>query len=344
MKKLLNTVYITTEGAALKKDGETLVAEIDGSERARVPLHMLASVVAFGPILISPALIGICAERGITIALMDRAGRFQARIEGPVSGNVLLRRAQYRLADTADDIVRSLVMGKIANQRAVIRRSLRDYGSEMAPDAREALESASDRMALILRRVQLADSGTDALRGSEGEAANLYFAHFDHLIRSPDAELRWTRRSRRPPLDAMNALLSFLYTLLTHDCRSACEAVGLDPAVGFLHRDRPGRPSLALDLMEELRAPLADRLALSLVNRRQLRAGDFRQMEGGAVLLTDDARKLVLTAWQERKKEERLHPFLAEKAPFGLVPYLQAQMLARHLRGDIDAYPPWFWS
>ncbi len=344
MRKLLNTVYVTTEGTALKKDGETLVAEVDGAEKARVPLHMLASVVAFGPILLTPALIGTCAERGITLVILDRNGRFQARIEGPVTGNVLLRRAQYRAAEGGEDIVRSIVIGKIANQRAVIRRSLRDYGEEMDPAARAALESATDRMAMILRRVQAKDDSIDLLRGSEGEAANLYFAVFDHLIRSPDPELRWTGRSRRPPLDPMNALLSFLYTLLTHDCRSACEAVGLDPAVGFLHRDRPGRPSLALDLMEELRAPLADRLALSLVNRRQLRAGDFRRMEGGAVLLTDDARKLVLTAWQERKKEERLYPFLAEKAPFGLVPWLQAQMLARHLRGDIDAYPPWFWS
>ncbi len=344
MKKLLNTVYVTTEGAALKKDGENLVAEVEGVEKARVPLHMLASVVAFGPILISPALIGICAERGITIALLDRVGRFQARIEGPVSGNVLLRRAQYRLADNAEDLVRSLVIGKVANQRAVIRRALRDYGDEMDPTARSALETSTDRMALILRRVQLADVTIDEMRGSEGEAANLYFSVFDHLIRSPDPGLRWTARSRRPPLDPINALLSFLYKMLTHDCRSAAEAVGLDPAVGFLHRDRPGRPSLALDLMEELRAPLVDRLALSLVNRRQLRAGDFRRLESGAVLLTDDARKLVLTAWQERKKEERLHPFLQEKAPFGLVPYLQAQMLARHLRGDIDAYPPWFWS
>lgn len=344
MRKLLNTVYVTTEGAALKKDGETLVAEIEGVERSRIPLHMLASVVAFGPILISPALIGACAERGITVVLLDRIGRFQARIEGPVSGNVLLRRAQYRLADGGVDIVRSLVMGKIANQRAVIRRALRDYGSEMAPPAREALEAAADRMAMILRRVQRADDSTDRLRGSEGEAATLYFGVFDHLIRSPDAPLRWTTRSRRPPLDPINALLSFLYTLLTHDCRSACEALGLDPSVGFLHRDRPGRPSLALDLMEELRAPLADRVALSLVNRRQLRAGDFRRVESGAVLLTDDARRSVLTAWQERKKEERLHPFLQEKVPFGLVPYLQAQILARHLRGDLDAYPPWFWS
>lgn len=344
MKKLLNTVYVTTEGSALKKDGENLVADVDGVERARVPLHMLASVVTFGPILISPALIGACAERGITISLMDRAGRFQARIEGPVTGNVLLRRAQYKAADQAKDIVRSIVMGKIANQRAVIRRALRDYGTEMGAPARTELEHAADRMAAILRRVQFADDSIDRLRGSEGEAANLYFGVFDHLIRSPDAELRWTCRSRRPPLDAMNALLSFLYTLLTHDCRSACETAGLDPAVGFLHRDRPGRPSLALDLMEELRAPLADRLALSLVNRRQIRAGDFRHLDGGAVLLSDEGRRTVLTAWQERKKEERQHPFLQEKAPFGLVPWLQAQMLARHLRGDIDAYPPWFWT
>ena len=344
MKKLLNTVYVTTEGAALKKDGENLVAEIEGAEKSRVPMHMLSSVVAFGPILLSPALIGACAERSITIVLLDRAGRFQARIEGPVTGNVLLRRAQYKAADTPEEITRSIVIGKIANQRAVIRRALRDYGDEMNIPARTALEAATDRMAMILRRVQHRDDSLDLLRGSEGEAATQYFGVFDHLIRSPDPELRWTSRSRRPPLDAINALLSFLYTLLTHDCRSACEAVGLDPAVGFLHRDRPGRPSLALDLMEELRAPLADRLALSLVNRRQLRVTDFRQMDGGAVLLTDEARRTVLTAWQERKKEERLHPFLQEKAPFGLVPYLQAQMLARHLRGDLDAYPPWFWS
>jgi CRISPR-associated protein Cas1 len=344
MKKLLNTVYVTTEGTVLKKDGENLVAELDGAEKARAPMHMLSSVVAFGPILVSPALIGACAERGISLVFLDRAGRFQARVEGPVAGNVLLRRAQYRVADDAVEIARSMVMGKIANQRAVIRRALRDHGSDMDETARQALERSGTRIAAILRRVQASDATLDALRGSEGEAATRYFEVFDHMIRSPDPDLGWTARSRRPPLDPMNALLSFLYTLLTHDCRSACEGVGLDPAVGFLHRDRPGRPSLALDLMEELRAPLADRVALSLVNRRQLRAGDFRHMEGGAVLLTDDARRLVLTTWQERKREERRHPFLGEKAPFGLVPHLQAQLLARHLRGDYDAYPPWFWS
>jgi CRISPR-associated protein Cas1 len=195
-----------------------------------------------------------------------------------------------------------------------------------------------------MRRVELAGEDVDRLRGSEGEAANLYFSVFDHLVRAPDAEMRWAGRSRRPPLDPLNALLSFLYTLLTHDCRSACESVGLDPAVGFLHRDRPGRPSLALDLMEELRPVLVDRLALSLVNRRQLRADDFDRSESGAALLTDEARRTVLTAWQERKKDERQHAFLEEKAPLGLVPFLQAQMLARHLRGDLDAYPPWFWK
>lgn len=344
MKKLLNTVYVTTEGAALRKDGENLVAEVEGETKARVPLHMLASVVIFGPILVSPALIGACAAAGITLVLLDRAGRFQARVEGPVSGNVLLRRAQYRASDAPEEIVRSLLIGKVANQRAVLLRGLRDYGPEMEPADRARLEAAIESIAHVLRRITYTDAGLNALRGSEGEAANLYFSVFDLLIRSPDPELRFRGRTRRPPLDPINALLSFLYTLLTHDCRSACESVGLDPAVGFLHRDRPGRPSLALDLMEELRAPIADRLALSLVNRRQLRAGDFRALDGGAVLLTDEARKLVLTAWQERKKEERQHAFLGEKAPFGLVPWLQAQMLARHLRGDLDAYPPWFWK
>lgn len=344
MKKLLNTIYVTTEGASLRKDGENLVVEVDGVERARVPLHMLASVVVFGGIYLSPALIGACAGAGITLVMLDRAGRFQARIEGPVSGNVLLRRAQYRASDAPDDIVRSFVLGKVANQRTVLMRGLRDYGDDYAPEVRAAVDAVVERLARILYRVERGDDGLDILRGAEGEAANLYFSVFDHLIRAPDPELRWHGRSRRPPLDPLNALLSFLYTLLTHDCRSAAEAVGLDPAVGFLHRDRPGRPSLALDLMEELRPVLADRLALSLINRRQLRAGDFETRDGGAVMMSDDARKTVLTAWQERKKDERTHPFLDEKAPLGLVPYLQAQMLARHLRGDLDAYPPWFWK
>lgn len=344
MKKLLNTIYVTTEGAALRKDGENLVAEVDGEEKARVPLHMLASVVAFGPILISPALLGACARAGIAIALLERNGRFQARVEGPASGNVLLRRAQYRASDAPEPIVRSLVVGKVANQRTVLMRALRDHGNDLDAGDRTAAGDVVERLAHIMRRVELSDDGLDRLRGSEGEAANLYFSVFNHLIRSNEPEMRWRGRSRRPPLDPVNAILSFLYTLLTHDCRSACESVGLDPAVGFLHRDRPGRPSLALDLMEELRPVLADRLALSLINRGQVRAADFETRDGGAVLLSDNARRTVLAAWQERKREERQHEFLQEKAPLGLVPYLQAQMLARHLRGDLDAYPPWFWK
>lgn len=344
MKKLLNTLYVTTEGASLKKDGENAVVQIEGEERARVPFHMLTSIVLFGPILVSPAMIGAAAEKGMTIVLLDRVGRFQARIEGPVSGNVLLRRAQYAASEAPDEIVRSIVLGKVSNQRQVLMRGLRDHGAEAGEAARSGLETAVVRLGHILRRVELAGEGTDALRGAEGEAAALYFSVFDHLIRVGEPSMRFAGRSRRPPLDPVNALLSFLYTLLTHGCRSAAEAVGLDPAVGFLHRDRPGRPSLALDLMEELRPVLADRLALSLINRRQLGPKDFETRDGGAVFLTDDGRRTLLTAWQERKREERLHPFLGEKAPLGLAPYLQAQMLSRHLRGDLDAYPPWFWK
>jgi CRISPR-associated protein Cas1 len=344
VRRLLNTLYVTTEGASLRKDGENLVAEVDGEERARVPFHLLASVVAFGAIYISPPLIGACALAGITLVLLDRAGRFEARVEGPVSGNVLLRRMQYRASERPEAIVRSLIAGKVANQRSVLMRALRDHGGEYAPQDREAVATTIERLAQILRRVEFGTDTLDSLRGAEGEAANLYFGVFSHLIRTAEPALVWRGRSRRPPLDPINALLSFLYTLLTHDCRSAAEAVGLDPAVGFLHRDRPGRPSLALDLMEELRPVLADRLALSLVNRRQLQAADFETREGGAVLLTETGRRTVLTAWQDRKKDERMHPFLEEKAPLGLVPYLQAQMLARHLRGDLDAYPPWLWK
>lgn len=344
MKKLLNTVFITTEGAGIRKEGENIVVEIDKQELGRVPLHMLASLVVFGAVYLSPASMQACAASGITIVFLDRFGRFQARIEGPVTGNVLLRRAQYRVSENPNEIVRSLVIGKVSNQRAVLMRALRDYGNEMAEAKRTALTDVTERMANILRRVAAGADNADILRGAEGEAANLYFGVFDSLIRSSDEALRFRGRSRRPPLDPVNALLSFLYTLLTHECRNAAESVGLDPAVGFLHRDRPGRPSLALDLMEELRPILADRLALSLINRGQLHGNDFETREGGGVSLRDASRKTVLMAWQDRKKEERVHPFLQEPAPLGLVPYLQALLLARHLRGDFDAYPPWFWK
>lgn len=343
MRRLLNTLYVTTENAALRKDGENAVVEVDGAERGRVPLHMLSSIVGFGPVLVTPALMGACAGAGIGMVLLERSGRFMARVEGPVSGNVLLRRAQYRRADEAEDIVRALVLGKLANQRSVLMRTVRDGGAQLAEPARQKLAQAIDRLAHILRRTELTTDGIDALRGDEGEGAQLYFGVFDAAIRVDAPEMRFGGRSRRPPLDAVNAVLSFVYTLLVHDCRSALEAVGLDPAVGFLHRDRPGRPSLALDLMEELRPVLADRLVLALINRRQIGPADVERREGGGVFLTDDGRRTVLTAWQERKKHERQHPFLGEAVPMGLVPFVQAQLLARHLRGDLDAYPPWFW-
>lgn len=344
MKRLLNTLYVATEGASLRKDGENVVVEVEGNERGRVPLHMLGGVVLFGPIFVSPPLIGTCAERGVTLTLLDRSGRFQARIEGPVAGNVLLRRAQYQASDAPVEIVKGFILGKLGNQRAVLMRALRDHAETTPEPANGALRQASEWIGRIMRRVEFASLDLDALRGAEGEGANAYFAVFNHLIHVPEPELRFTGRSRRPPRDAVNALLSFLYTLLTHDCRSALESVGLDPAVGFLHRDRPGRPSLALDLMDELRPVFADRLALSLLNRRQLSPGDFEVRDGGAVWLSDSARKTVLTAWQERKKVERRHDFLGESVAFGLVPYVQAQMLSRHLRGDLDGYPPWTWK
>ncbi len=343
MKKLLNTIYVTTPGAALRKDGENLVAEVDGEVRARAPLHMLGGVVTFGAISVTPALTGACAAAGITLTLLDRAGRFQARVEGPTSGNVLLRRAQYRLADAAAfDVARGFVVGKLSNQRTVLMRALREH-DDCASD-RARVTAAAARLARLVRSAAAAPLSLDELRGVEGEGAQVYFSVFGALIRSPEEELRFAGRSRRPPLDAVNSVLSFLYALLTHDCRSAAEGVGLDPAVGFLHRDRPGRPSLALDLMEELRPVLADRLALSLINRRQLRGNDFEQLESGAVVLKDDARRTVIEAWQMRKKVERRHPFLDESAPLGLVPHLQALLLARMLRGDLDVYPPWLWN
>lgn len=345
MRRLLNTLYVTTEGAYVRKDGENAVVEIDGQEKLRAPLHLLGGVICFGRANMSPALMGACAERGVTAAFFTENGKFLARIEGPVSGNVLLRREQYRRGDAAPEcgaIVSAIVTAKALNQRTVLKRAIRDHGEALAAADRARLDAAQTRLRDIARRAVHLDD-TDRLRGLEGEAAQRYFDVFSLMQRTDEDALRFMRRSRRPPLDPINALLSFFYTLLTHDCRSALEGVGLDPAAGFLHRLRPGRPSLALDLMEELRAPMADRLALSLTNRGQIRARDFRVMENGATVMTDAARKTVLVAWQDRKKQEIEHPFLGEKAPIGLLPHLQARLLARTLRGDLDFYPPMIW-
>lgn len=344
MRRQLNTLYATTEGAWLHKDGANIVMEVDREIRARVPVHMLESLVCIGRISVSPQLLGFCSEQGITICYLTAQGRFLARVEGPISGNVLLRREQYQRSDDPAGcaaIVRNLLAGKVHNQRAVLARGWRDHGDRLT-DTR-TFQHTLRRLKLIPQRLLL-EHNVDSLRGLEGEAAQAYFGVFDQLIRIDSPLLRFGGRNRRPPRDAFNALLSFLYTLLTHDCRSALETIGLDPAVGFLHRDRPGRPSLALDLAEEFRPLLGERLALSLINRRQLTESDFRQFDNGAVLLKDEARKTVLVAYQERKREQLQHAFLGEKVDIGLLPYLQAQLLARHLRGDLDAYPPFLWK
>ena len=346
MRKQLNTLYVTTEGAWLHKDGANIVMEVEQQERARLPVHMLESLVCFGRVLVSPPLLGYCAEQGISVCFLTPNGKFLARVEGPVAGNVLLRREQYRASDDQARcvaIARNILLGKLHNQRAVLGRALRDHGDKLDAADEAALDHAHTRLQRIADKL-LTETELDKLRGYEGEAAQAYFGVFDHLIRSKSAEMRFNGRSRRPPVDAVNALLSFLYTLVTHDCRSALESVGLDPAVGFLHRDRPGRPSLALDILEEFRPLLADRLALSLINRQQVNARDFQYMDNGAVLLKEEARKAVLTAYQERKREELRHVFLEEKAAIGLFPFIQAQLLARHLRGDLDAYPPFLWK
>lgn len=344
MRRQLNTLYATTEGAWLHKDGANIVMEVDRQVRARLPAHMLESLVCIGRVAVSPQLLGFCSDQGILICYLTAYGRFLARVEGPVSGNVLLRREQYRRSDDparCAAIVRNLLVGKIHNQRAVLARGWRDHEDKLTDVL--AFQHALKRLKHITNRLLL-ENDVNVLRGLEGEAAHAYFGVFDQLIRIDSPLLRFTGRNRRPPRDAFNALLSFLYTLLTHDCRSALETVGLDPAVGFLHRDRPGRPSLALDLAEEFRPLLGERLALSLINRRQIAQSDFRTFDSGAVLLKDEARKTVLLAYQERKREDLLHAFLGEKIGIGLAPYVQAQLLARHLRGDLDAYPPFLWK
>lgn len=342
MKHLLNTLYVTTQGAYLAKEGETVLVRVDGETKLSVPIHTLGSIVCFGQVSCSPFLMGFCAEKMVSIAFLTERGRFLARVEGPVSGNVLLRREQYRRADDAQasaGIARTMVIAKIANCRTVLLRAARDHQEEKA---RQELQDASDRMMEHLKSLE-EPVPLDTVRGKEGEAARRYFGVFDHLIVSQKDDFVFRERTRRPPLDNINALLSFLYTLLVHDVRSALEGVGLDPAVGYLHRDRPGRPGLALDMMEELRPYLADRLALSLVNRQQITGKGFQQTETGAVMMDDETRKTVLVSYQKRKQDEIQHPFLGEKIAIGLLPHVQALLLARYLRGDLDGYPPFIW-
>ncbi|MDP1545006.1 MAG: type I-C CRISPR-associated endonuclease Cas1c [Anaerolineales bacterium] len=349
MKHLGNVLYVTTPEAFLSLDGENVVIKKEDPQGAvpsavtRLPLHNLENIVCFTWQGASPALMGACAERNIGLCFLTPNGRFQGRVTGKVKGNLLLRKKQYEVSEKEADsvpIAASFLLGKISNCRKVLDRAIRDHSMLVNV---QSLTAASASLKESLKEIQSCASIGD-LMGFEGSAAKIYFSVFDQLILQQREDFFFKERSRRPPLDNMNSLLSFLYTLLTNDCASALETVGLDPYVGFLHQDRPGRPSLALDLMEELRPVFADRLALSLVNRKQITGRGFTQKESGGILMDDETRKAVLVAWQERKKEEIVHPYLKEKIPFGLLPHVQAMLLARYLRGDLDAYPPFFWS
>lgn len=343
MMHYLNTLFVTTQGAYLAKDGEAVSVCVERETKLRVPLHNLGGIVCFGLVSCSPALMGECGERNIAVTFMTEHGRFLAKVQGFTPGNVLLRREQYRRADdetASAKIARAMVAAKISNCRTSLNRALRDNPET---EGKDKVEDAIRKLSHCLNSIR-EETSLDVLRGVEGEAARAYFDVFDHLIVAQKEDFRFAGRNRRPPTDNVNALLSFLYALLAHDARGACESAGLDPAVGFLHAGRPGRPSLALDLMEEFRPFLADRLVLSLINRRQVRGSGFRKVESGGVMMDDAARKEVLIAYQQRKQEEITHPFLEEKCAVGLLVHLQARLLARHLRGDYEEYPPFIWK
>ena len=341
MRQLLNTLYVSTEGAWLRLESETLIVKIDDEKRLQVPLHHLGAVVCIGQVGMSPALMARNAEDGRSTVWLTRSGRFQARVEGPANGNILLRQAQYRAADdkqTTLELARSFIAAKLRNSRQNLLRSARDNNDE---NEQILLKEAAGHLAINLRNLEFA-ADLDTIRGLEGDAARCYFAQINRMLKPAlRNDFIFNGRNRRPPRDPINALLSFLYALLLTDCRSALEAVGLDPQLGFLHAVRPGRHALALDLLEEFRAPLGDRLALTLINRRQINKKSFDFKEGNSVLLNDDGRRTVLTAYQERKQETLTHPLLEQTVEIGLLPLLQARLLARHLRGDTEAYIPY---
>ncbi len=341
MRKLLNTLYVTTPESYLTREGENVVVRVEKEERFRIPIHNLEGIICFGYMGASPHLMQLCSDNNVGLSFLTPSGRFLARINGRIRGNVLLRRTQYRRADNCNeslDIAKSFIIGKIVNCRTVLGRGIRDHDAVIDCDRVRAVDAL---LIENLLKIEGCDSA-DTLRGIEGNCAKHYFITLDELILKQKDEFYLMERNRRPPLDNMNALLSFLYTLLAHDVESALETVGLDPYVGFFHTDRPGRPSLALDMMEELRPFMADRLALNLVNMRQVCGCDFSKKENGGVILTDEGRKSVIGAWQKRKQDTITHPYLNEKVPVGLLPYVQAMLMARFLRGDIDGYPPYF--
>lgn len=342
MRKLFNTLYVTTQETYLSRERETIAVNLPDGSKRRFPLHNLDSIVCFGNIRISPYLIGACGDNGISISYLTEYGKFLGRFVGHVNGNVLLRREQYRSADSHDtrlDIAGNMLIGKFSNSNTVLKRFLRDNGEN--PHTAE-LQRIIEILSRKIVSIKHCDS-VESLRGIEGESAALYYSMFDHLILQQKSDFQFRGRSRRPPLDAVNSLLSFLYTLIHHDISSACESVGLDPAVGYLHVDRPGRNSLALDIMEEFRAFLADRITLSLINRRQISLKDFTFHSCGAVTLSDKAKKILLETYQARKRETITHSYLQEKMQIGVLYFYQALLLSRFLRGDIDGYPPFIW-
>lgn len=339
MRKLLNTLYVTTPEAHLGRERENVLIYIDDEVRFRIPIHNLEGIVTFGYTGASPALMHLCASRGVALSFLSPSGRLLAKVASPVKGNVLLRKKQYELSDDPQitlELARSFVLGKLLNSRTALRRFLRDHkereGAQEIEQAAGTLTSQIDKLFNV--------NSLDVLRGVEGEAARTYYSVFNDLILDSRDTFSFNGRSRRPPLDRTNAVLSFLYSLLAHDCAAALETVGLDPQVGYLHRMRPGRASLALDLMEELRPYLVDRLTLTLINTNQIDEKDFIIKESGGILMTDDGRKKIINAWQTRKQQEITHSYLEEKFEIGLIPYAQAMLLARFIRGDIDGYPP----
>jgi len=344
MKQLLNTLYVMTQGAYLNLDHETLKVEVEGNVQMQVPLHHLGAIVTMGNVMMSPFLLGRCADDGRAVVILDRNGQFKCRMVGKTTGNVLLRQAQYEFVrdkEKSIGVARNIVAGKVRNSREVLLRGARETENQ---EEISALKKAADILADALFRLKDTHD-IDVVRGFEGESANAYFGVFDRMVKEDARKtFKMNGRNRRPPLDPGNGLLSFLYTLVLNDCISALEGVGLDSQMGFLHALRPGRPSLGLDLMEEFRSLLADRLALTLINRKQITAKDFEVRPGGATLLNDEGRKTVVVSYQKRKQDEFKHPVLNEKVPFGLLPHVQARLLARHLRGDLEVYPPFLYS
>ena len=340
MRQLLNTLFVTSEDIYLSLDGENVVANRGGETVARYPLHTLQSIVTFSYAGASPALMGKCAQREIGLAFCSQRGKFLARVSGQMQGNVLLRRMQYRVADDPSQscrIARNMIFGKVYNARWSVERTRRDHAPRVDG---QRFSAVSQQLQGLLPQIA-AETSPDSLRGLEGIGAAAYFSVLDEMILQGKETFFFRERSRRPPLDAFNAMLSFAYSLLAHDCASALESVGLDAYVGYLHTDRPGRESLALDLMEELRPCFADRFVL---NNRIIKPSNFEFRESGAVLLAEEGRRTFLQKWQERKRETITHPFLEEKLPWGLVPYVQSLLLARYLRGDLEEYPPFLWK